>query len=150
MTETEPVREMILIDAAMAEDLLRQAVALKGAAYIYTPEGATQNVRERPGQSCLNWHKYADAPGCIVGTALFLAGVTGQDFIHYGGCGWGSQSIINALPFVQATPKAHYLLSEVQSLQDQGSTWGDAVRIGLERTGRATDPETNRSYADTF
>lgn len=120
-------RDVIYIDAERAIELLRECVTERGADYVYTPEDTGISLADRPGQSCLNWHRTADVPGCIVGLALNKAGVTGEDFRDAHSDGDGADSATSDLPMVFATKRASRMLGYVQERQDRGAPWGEAV-----------------------
>jgi len=108
-----------------ARELLRAAVELKGADYVY---------QKREDGTCLYVHQEGDGsltPGCIVGTALHLGGLS-LEAMHaenYGQIGFLLESDWCGLT---ADPDAKMLLRVVQAHQDNGFTWGEAVRRALD------------------
>lgn len=101
----------IIIDAARAVELLRQAVAAQGADHVY---------RSDDGE-CR--YTAAGCPDCIVGHVLALAGVPLSVLADLD----GSIAYLN-VPGVEFTDQARAVLLAAQEVQDdQRSTWGQAL-----------------------
>lgn len=108
------------------KELLAEAVALKGAGYIYThPDGWVAADGDNPA-SCRYVHD--DQPGCIVGHVLHAAGVSLEALSEYEG--QGAQD--PAYQLAGATDGAARLLDFAQDHQDRGVPWGEAVRQAQE------------------
>ena len=115
------------LTAEKARELLARAVAEKGEDYVYEwQEGAYT-------YACMYFH--GDQPGCIIGHLLAYQGVKPEDLGDYNTWDVGTlaeqdldvgtlaeQGLIDApLPVVKALAKA-------QLAQDDGATWGEALK----------------------
>ena len=123
----------MLIDLDSAKAMLDSAVALKGADYVYTrPEGqmfcSYVHVDENGNRSM----------GCLIGTALILAGVLSLDDFAPDQCagdtgfplnGTDANALVSQLRRYGHTVSedAEYLFSAAQGAQDCGTPWGTAV-----------------------
>jgi len=110
-----------------ARALLDRAVEEKGADYVY-PEGERENWGGRENL-CSYYTKRGGevVPSCIIGHVVDYLGLR-KKFLakreqYEGGPG---TSILRTLG-VPLTAKAEALLDEVQTQQDEGRPWGDAV-----------------------
>lgn len=73
-------------------------------------------------------------PECIVGLALWLHGVTGEEFDAGANCGasaFGLMSELKNQQVVEIDPDALKLFSMAQSLQDNGMAWGNVEKAVL-------------------
>lgn len=111
---------MTTIDKARAVELIEQAVKTHGADYV-DPDAAAR-------RGC--WYTHGDQPGCIVGTAYFLAGAT-IDQVVVLDTGDGGCSKIDETPEVliplETDDEALAVFRAAQDAQDHGSTWGAAL-----------------------
>lgn len=98
--------------------LARKAVELRGEDFVYE--------RGRTRGPCLYWHESEGAPGCIIGTILWLAGVSSEDISY---CDKGSSlAVINSERVKKFfTPDAVEYADAMQQDQDNGKSWGAAV-----------------------
>lgn len=134
MTATIPVLGM-----DKAKELVSLAIAEKGEEYVYQREGTVCSYVHQVGEV---WDEESDAyeedyssavPGCLVGHALHLGGVSLQVLSSYNLD--GSHDLLNALKRVNeigevSQPAARYL-SQVQGSQDNGASWGLANEAAL-------------------
>ncbi|MFF3363612.1 hypothetical protein [Streptomyces misionensis] len=112
---------MIELTLARAKELLAEAVAEKGADYVYTgPDGEQGN----PDRAAECYYVHGQQPGCIVGNVLHRAGVSLADLAQYEG--QAAEDPVEQL--TKANVAAVRLLISVQELQDRGTPWGEAVR----------------------
>lgn len=134
MTEPETTDQTLPVDLGVdrAIELAKEAVAVRGADYIYTIGG----VVSKGGVAC----KYVtnengeDECSCIVGCILHKAGVPLAALTLHEGNGIG-ESVWGDV--VTLTPAAKYFLQEIQGLQDDGCPWGAAVLVGENRARKA-------------
>lgn len=118
---------MIVLTVAKVKELLAEAVALKGADYVYTtPDGLQGTPEDQP--VCLYVH--GDQPGCIVGHALYSAGISlarlrEEERNDAEGV---LRNLRHDLMYEEGVPS---LLQDVQQAQDQGTPWGQAVRSAI-------------------
>jgi hypothetical protein len=72
-----------------------------------------------------------DQPSCIVGHVLHCAGMPLEDLRKVEG--YGPTDTLAPVQFARwADPEALDLLAEVQVQQDEGATWGEALRDALD------------------
>jgi hypothetical protein len=119
-----------MIDKAKALQLISKAVDQNGADYVdpYAAEGA----------GC--FYASGGQPSCIVGTAYALAGATIEQVVamdsQYGG-------VIDTMPEhvipIETTPGAIEVFAVAQTAQDNGQTWGDALRAARLVTEHAAE-----------
>lgn len=109
------------------KELLAEAVALKGADYVYTtPDGEQGN----PDTSPICSYVHGEEPGCIVGHVLHSAGIPLAELR-----GEERNDASGALRGLRGT--LHYedgvaeLLMAVQQDQDSGVPWGEALTNAL-------------------
>lgn len=153
--------EATVIDVEQANALLDAAVADRGADYRYEFPGYDAG----DPSTCYYWHpaledpsEYHDRdleqvaagkPGCIVGHAFHAAGVRGEWLARNEGQGVGSLSRCASHDgLLTVTPDAQLLLAFVQSHQDGGAPWGEAVRQGREDWQRHVMRRDREAYAD--
>lgn len=130
---TEP---LVTLDLDEAVALTKRAIAEKGEDYVYPKAEAGW---------CTNFDSDTSAPSCIVGHILAYKGMTYAQML-------GREVAVNdeALPInrvdynssgicalvgdglVQADNKTEQFLSELQQLQDNGTSWGNSLRSALE------------------
>jgi len=115
------------IDAARALELLRQAVALKGADYVYKPSDL-----ETTDLNCV--YVRDGRPACLVATALHVAGVpisvlSDMDAAFHV-IGDTSFDVVCSTPGLPSfiTPAVE-VLRAAQQLQDSGMPWGHVVDV---------------------
>jgi hypothetical protein len=142
-----------LIRSKRVLELLDECVAEKGADYVYSTEGFLGM-----GGACMYVHSKGTAatdfiaaeiihrePGCIVGHVLHKPGVSLEAMSDCGFEGddvWGIFPILKNQHGIAFTNKAKAALSVAQAVQDDHTSWGDAVRsakdvIADERTWRS-------------
>jgi hypothetical protein len=121
-----------MITKDKAVELIERAVTERGADYV--------DPGSLGGFGC----KYldGDVPGCIVGTALGLAGATTEQLgamdRHGGGGYYSSMSYLidsgnlSTLP-VETTEAAAEVFLAAQQQQDSGTTWGEALEVARKR-----------------
>lgn len=110
-----------------AVELAREVVAEFGEDYVYPQD---HKVAESPSSvpSCVYVHD--GKPSCLVGQILYRHGVDLDDLATQEFTGaW-----IVAGKFAAANLKTCYFLDAMQSLQDKGSTWGEALGSSLNLT----------------
>lgn len=111
---TEPIH----LDTPTVLKVLEECVRDRGPDYVYR---AVHNV-------CLYWHGDEDAPGCIVGLALYKLGVSADELRTHNSI--DAAAILSQLResgTVTYTGEALHLLLSVQSDQDIGIPWGTAL-----------------------
>jgi hypothetical protein len=114
----------LTLDFDTAVEELRAVIAEKGEDYVYEPDGTA---------AC----SYFDGtePGCIIGHVLVRHGFTYEDVV-------GSERLFSngadvatlvAKDIIQVdNDHTEYLLSYVQSYQDGGQAWSDALTSALK------------------
>jgi hypothetical protein len=110
---------MDVIDAAKAVELIEKAVEQNGADYVdpYAKESGGCRYAHDDG-----------TPGCIVGTAYFIAGATVEQLVRMDGDlsldirGFTSDE----LP-AETARDAREVFAAAQEAQDHGKTWGEAL-----------------------
>lgn len=112
------------ITAFEAARLVTQAMDQRGADYRdpFSTEGAIgcQYVR-------LNESGEPETPGCIVGAALFIHGLS-LETLWGGSTQQNGEVIENRRDLTEyMTPEAVQVFSAAQGIQDAGETWGDAA-----------------------
>lgn len=131
---TEP---LVTLDFNEAVELAKRAVAEKGEDYTYE-QGAYGR--------CLNFNICTSAPSCIVGHILAYKGMTyaqmlGREAAHNDNCmlanrvdynNSGICTLIGDGLVEVADTKTEHFLSELQQLQDSGTSWGKSLRSALE------------------
>jgi hypothetical protein len=131
----------IVIDYALAEMLLSNAIAEKGEDFVYTPAEFTREIDdsywldESEADELITSVTEAEcayfdedgSPSCGVGCALAQVGVT-ADMVEPWNICVGVDTLANHLTYnnINLTPKAVKLLATFQSYQDQGNPWGVA------------------------
>ncbi len=119
----------IELTLARVKELLAEAVAEKGADYVYTtPEGEPAG----PDMETPCRYVHGDKPGCVVGHVLHKAGVSlalleGQE----GTDAYGAMRNLWRDGEIEFEPPVRQLLNHVQLDQDRGTPWGEAVRRAL-------------------
>ena len=119
---------MIQLTLERTKQLLAEAVAEKGADYVYTtPDGEQGNEDVSP--NCFYVHGFQ--PGCIVGHVLHKAGVSLASLREEESN--NASGVLSSLrPDLPYEPGVDVLLNEAQQAQDQGVPWGEAVRLALQ------------------
>lgn len=129
---------MITLTLERTKELLAEAVAERGEAYVYTLPGGAQPTLNG-GESCFYVHTpdmdasiTESVPGCIAGYVLHKAGVPLEALR---GCEASPAdavvSFLVAERELAASADVAYLLRDVQYKQDRGRPWGEAVREAL-------------------
>jgi hypothetical protein len=137
---------MIRMTYKNALELATQAVEEKGEDYVYTDERGVRADNLDAIAGCANWH-YSNPDdsssekvvGCLVGNIMHRAGL---NIFKYARGADASTLIRTAYTEVTVTDKAHTFLRELQSQQDSGRTWGEALEIAKKRVsflGAASD-----------
>jgi hypothetical protein len=137
----------ITLDEAKA--LLARAVEERGADYQY--KMITFEVEPGRRESlCAYFDPATKAPSCIVGQVLAYKGVTFDDMAAKDKNVYASAGTLVDTKFIKADDETRALLESVQSEQDSGMPWGQAVEEalstyedvaqGYESEGRANDP----------
>lgn len=111
---------MIELTYERVNELLDEAIAEKGADYVYEDENGSR-------QDCKYVHHFPGedpVPGCIAGNVLHRAGVPLGEFNRV-----ESLAVAPLLDLlgVRMPDEAVSLLAEIQGRQDKGWTWGLAV-----------------------
>lgn len=113
-----------------AKELLAEAVALKGADYVYVNPDGVQASGSFPGDC---HYVHGDQPGCIVGHVLHKAGVSLTLLSDQEG--QNSYAVLRNLhraSQVSCEEGVEALLGEAQGAQDMAVPWGEAVRQAEE------------------
>lgn len=122
---------MIELTLDKTKELLTEAVAEKGAEYVYTnPEGV-------PGgsDSLANcYYVHGSQPGCIVGHVLHKAGVPLETLTEHETRPAGF--VLRSLEDFDLDHNTLRLLDDVQERQDRGVPWGEAVQQALAELER--------------
>lgn len=110
-----------MIDRQQALDLLEQVVDEGGRDFVYPQDenGNCQYVRD-------------GAPSCLVGKALFKAGVKMEDLIRLDEGTADTNGPVAACAMDDVIPgvadyEALYVFNQAQQTQDLGDTWGSAL-----------------------
>jgi hypothetical protein len=122
------------IDKDKAFELLDAAVALKGADYTLPK-----------GEGCMYFEEDGTTPVCIVGHALASVGVKLGDLSsrgrEAGNLSYRSHEADNERVFrqteidgVEVSEDARLVFDAVQSYQDEGYSWGDAISMSKGET----------------
>jgi len=134
-TVPETIKPEWLPDAPLSwfriESLLRQIVESK-------PDDYTYPRRTKAGphgdKACAYWHSEDSEPGCLIGHLMFRLGAP-ADFLnacdrHPGGSGievLHNHKIVSDL----FDDEAVMVLTYIQGRQDSGSTWAQALKLGI-------------------
>lgn len=117
---------MIELTLDKTKELLAEAVAEKGAEYVYTnPEGQTGSSLGTV--KCFYVH--GDQPGCLVGHVLHKAEASLTDLAGLEES--AAEDVLSYLYDEDYREDVAFLLSEAQGHQDNGVPWGEAVRRAL-------------------
>lgn len=105
---------------------LQEAIELRGQDYIYPAR------IQDGGRNCRYWHPEDDGPGCIVGLVFYRLGATREQLL---GCeNQGAVAVIERLVkddwVFEDRESTDALLGHIQEAQDNGATWGYAIRNG--------------------
>lgn len=106
-----------MIDLERARELLKQAMETQGRDFVYCPIDGPSNCHYEP---CLDEDGPKALTGCLVGTALTLAGETRH--IGYGGI---VTRLAESYPDMM-TPVTREYFRVAQFAQDFGASWGEA------------------------
>lgn len=122
---------MTILTKHRALALLEAAVAERGDDYVYPEE-----LKNGPGHTCQYFldgqsdPEDAGKPGCIVGYLLHGLGFTADDVSSWEGN--ASSTVLRWLG-VTVDPELDQALAEAQDYQDNGGTWGKAVRLFTQK-----------------
>lgn len=138
---------MLYLDFEKAQQLVNEAIAEKGADYVYEKEGSAchyvHNVTKAWDSIKEDYVSAFDAAttGCLVGHALKLGGVP----LEAMGSGYRNESDADSLlskleqtDFVTVMPKAKWYLINLQQSQDLGTPWGMAAEAAAR--GKVVEP----------
>lgn len=115
---------MIELSLVMTKELLAEAVAEKGADFVYVNKYG-QQADQSGDVTCQYVH--GDQPGCIVGNVLHRAGVPLDELGQY-----ETHSVDDlGQRLFTAEARVKLLLNHIQGHQDVGVPWGEAVRLAL-------------------
>jgi hypothetical protein len=115
---------MIELTLARTKELLAEAVAEKGADFVYVNKYGHQ-ADDSGDVTC--YYAHGDQPGCIVGNVLHRAGVLLDDLAAF-----EAQNVDDlASRLFTAEAGVKPLLIHIQAHQDVGVPWGEAVRLAL-------------------
>lgn len=116
---------MTLIDLNRAKELLSEAINIRGEDY------RDPNAISTGSPGCAYYDLDEGAPGCGVGLALSLAGVTDYALSRMDGEGSIVTVVDNGLipGDLELTPEAVEYFSHFQDMQDAGKTWGEARKF---------------------
>lgn len=107
--------------------LLDEAVAEKGADFVYVPPGYTlADVGNIDASECKYVH--GNQCGCLVGEVFHRAGASLQSLHRVEGLAPSEPELQNRIG-VQVDAVTGELLCAVQAKQDSGAPWGEAVRL---------------------
>jgi len=134
MTATIPV-----LDMDKAKELVSLAIAEKGEEYVYQREGTVCSYVHQVGEV---WDEESDTyeedyssavPGCLVGHALHLGGISLEVLSGYNLD--GSHDLLSALKRAneigEVSDRAAHYLAQVQGSQDNAAPWGLANEAAL-------------------
>jgi hypothetical protein len=111
-----------LTDVNVVSELLKRAVAEKGADYIYPGAGEKCYYFEPDG-----------TPSCIVGHVLYYLGAKAEDSWSDD---WNEDTDVSSLRYrgiVEMTTDTMNLLRQAQMTQDSGISWGESIeRAGVK------------------
>lgn len=116
---------MIELTYERVNELLDEAIAEKGADYVYKDEmGRVAGIDTETCCQYVHGEGDSKAPGCIAGNVLHRAGVPLGEFNRV-----ESLAVAPLLDLlgVRMPDEAVSLLAEIQGRQDKGWTWGLAV-----------------------
>lgn len=111
------------------EHAVNQLIDERGENYIYPAQ-----IGEYDSRNCRYWHEEENAPGCMVGAVLFRLGATEEQLCsaESQGAGMLIEHLLNRGWLFQDRVKTEKFLSEFQSAQDSGATWGFARHNAAE------------------
>jgi hypothetical protein len=127
---------MIDIDLDKAKALVDECIAERGAEYVYEKEGSSckyvhgvdESIEDEWGDTVENFTNAT--PGCLVGAVLHKAGIPLDKMGTYSRNDEGSYDLIEHLTsdeLVTVSQEANNFLGNVQSSQDAGAPWGQAM-----------------------
>lgn len=125
----------VLLDTTAVLDLLAEVVADMGEDYVYPDE-----LREG-GVEGACYYVVNGQPACIIGHVLARAGLLDHP-VAVGN--WNAMRLgvagldVDTAPPV-TTVDAARVLAAAQSTQDDGDTWGEALRCAQERAAEVTE-----------
>lgn len=118
----------VRIEFNEAIELLNRAVAERGADYVYREDPKAFDAEDEV--RCVN--TFDDGtPGCIVGQVCFYAGLDAEDLASNR---FSPVDTLVAEEVLNIDSDVIELLSEAQSRQDGGDTWGKAVQRAIEKS----------------
>lgn len=123
-----------VITLPRAVELVTEAVELRGRDFVYMPGGSLAsavNCFYSPRPDYFPEDHPAATSGCLIGTALELAGCAINDDLVVAADGLNSGGFLPS--GFQITEAAGRFFRECQTKQDAGDTWGDSLAHGLER-----------------
>jgi hypothetical protein len=114
------------IDLARARELLKQAMETQGRDFVYSPTNhlfSTQCFyRPKPANEVERWGRSKTITGCLIGTALTIAG---GEYFEYLVEDESIMGISQANPGLMTYQAADYF-RRAQRWQDLGQSWGEA------------------------
>ena len=131
------MKKPINLDFDTALELVNRAIEERGEGYVYEPvkdAGCLYVHREPVWDAALGDFGDNDklTPGCLIGTALHLAGVPLRMLATYEEMGADSvvASLVEQGEIGSATEEARSFLDNAQAYQDRGKSWGVARDMG--------------------
>ncbi|AZF95863.1 hypothetical protein SEA_OLICIOUS_76 [Streptomyces phage Olicious] len=136
---------MLTLDFKKAQELVAEAIAAKGADFVYEKEGSSckyvhgiDRVWDEEEECYIDSGFENAVPGCLVGDALKRGGipieVLGGEYVNDS----GSDELLSTLQdkdFVRVSDRAREYLGDLQASQDSGAAWGVAdekARQGIQ------------------
>jgi hypothetical protein len=148
MTLNTPAsREAVEITLDEAKTLLARAVEERGADYTYK----MLTVELEPGRQeslCAYFDPQTKVPSCIVGQVLSYKGVTFDDMAAKDKNVYASAGTLIDTAFIKADSETRALLETVQSEQDSGMPWGQAVEEALSTYEEVAQGYEEAGYDD--
>jgi hypothetical protein len=132
-----------MIDMIQAVDLLEQCVVERGFDYMYPPSWTVRGEYS----TCL--YARDGKPDCIIGLALAKSGMPVEVLQTLGGNRLAGLYSAHRLP-IDLTLGALAVLSTAQRVQDEGHSWGVALRQATLIAGRYFDVIPRAVVADAI
>ncbi|MDT4903312.1 MAG: hypothetical protein QOH52_1328 [Pseudonocardiales bacterium] len=132
-----------MIDVVQALDLLEQCVSERGCGYVYAPKWSA-----RDGYSTCQY-VHNGKPDCIIGLAFAKSGVPVETLQTLSGDRLAGLHSEHRLP-IHLTLGALVVFRAAQRAQDQGLSWGVALRQATLIAGRYFDLIPAAIVADAF
>lgn len=117
-----------------AKDVLNKVIEIgnRFPDFVYTDQGDTHTCsylhagfRDPDEENTLD---FVPGQGCIVGQALRALGVTVDDLKEFDNGGYTAGHVVGSLNGFIANDDISQALNEIQSRQDLGKSWGEAVK----------------------